>query len=255
MATATHNPVNADTQLAPQHTDLSNAQRFIADHGEQVRYCTAKAKWLVWDDNRWRWDDTEAVVALAQQTVQWMMAEAATVENYQQRVSDAKHAIYSGHRARTDAMLFLARPHLAVRMEDLDDDPLLFNVENGTLDLRTAELRPHDPGQLITKLSPITYDPLAECPTWIKFLDDITAGDLELIGYLQRAVGYTMTGHTSEHAFFMLYGAAPMARAHSSRPSGMSSVITRGLVHSQHSCSKSRHRLRVTIWPHCKVRD
>jgi putative DNA primase/helicase len=65
---------------------------------------------------------------------------------------------------------------------------------------------PHNAAHLITKLSPVSYDPNAECPAWIKFLDDITAGDLELVGYLQRAVGYTMTGKTSEHVFFMLHG-------------------------------------------------
>jgi putative DNA primase/helicase len=205
MAT-THNPANPDPQLAPQHTDLSNAQRFVADHGATSRYCTAKDRWLVWDGSRWRWDDTEAVVASAQQTVEGMLAEAMVVQNYQQRLSDGKHAIYSGHRARIDAMLYLARTYLAVRVEDLDADPLLFNVANGTLDLRTGELKPHDPAQLITKLSPIAYDPNTECPVWTKFLDDITAGDQDLIAYLRRAIGYSMTGNTCEHVFFMLYG-------------------------------------------------
>src|SRR5579872_5813796 len=159
MATA-HNLANGhDPQLAPQHTDLSNAQRFAVDHGKTTCYCTAKGKWLLWDDARWRWDDTEAVLGLAQQTVESMVAEAMEVENYQQKLSDAKHAIYSGHRARIDAMLYLARTYLAVRVEDLDADPMLFNVANGTLDLRTGELKPHNPAQLITKLSPIGYDP------------------------------------------------------------------------------------------------
>jgi putative DNA primase/helicase len=205
MATATRNPVNrADTQFLapPQHTDLSNAQRFIVDHGARIRYCTAQARWLVWDDNRWHWDDTEAVVALAQQTVKRMVAEAMT----KQRLADARHATHSGSRGRIESMLSLARPYLAVRVQDLDSDPLLFNVANGTLDLRTGELKPHDSAQLITKLSPVCYDPNAECPLWTKFLDDITAGDRELAGYLQRAVAYSMTGTTCEHSFFMLYG-------------------------------------------------
>jgi putative DNA primase/helicase len=205
MASATL-PQTDNQLLALQHTDLSNAQRFVADHGTTTRYCTAKDKWLVWDNTRWRWDDTESVVALAQQTVAEMVTEAMTVKNYQQKLSDAKHAIYSGHHARINAMLSLARPYLAVRVEDLDSDRMLFNVANGTLDLRTGELRPHDPTQLITKVSAVDYDPHAECPAWIKFLDDITAGDLGLIAYLQRAIGYTLTGDTCEHVFFMLYG-------------------------------------------------
>jgi putative DNA primase/helicase len=203
MATATRSPARTDSRLlALQHTDLSNAQRFIADHGSKVRYCTAKAAWLVWDDTRWRWDDTESVVALAQHTVKKMVDEAMQ----RQQLADARHATYSGSRGRIESMVALARPYLATRMEALDSDPLVFNVANGTLDLQTGDLMPHDPGQLITKLAPVHYDPNAECPSWIKFLDDITAGDLELVGYLQRAVGYTMTGKTSEHVFFMLHG-------------------------------------------------
>src|SRR5580700_7332392 len=157
MATATRSPSSGtDPQFqAPQHTDLANAQRFVADHGSKVRYCTAKGSWLVWDGNRWRWDDTESVVVLAQHTVKKMVDEAMQ----KQRLGDARHATYSGSRGRIESMLTLARPYLAVRVEDHDNDPLLFNVLNGTLDLRTGELLPHDPAQLITKLSPVSYDP------------------------------------------------------------------------------------------------
>jgi hypothetical protein len=89
-----------DTQLvSPQHTDLSNALRFVADHGARTRYYTARGKRLVWDDNRWRWDDTEAVVASAQETVEAMVSDAMTENNQQQPLSSARHAINSGARA------------------------------------------------------------------------------------------------------------------------------------------------------------
>jgi phage/plasmid-associated DNA primase len=82
--------------LAPQHTDLSNALRFVADHGAWIRYCTARGKWLVWDDNRRRWDDFEAVVASAQETVEAMVSDAMTENNHQQRLSsEARHQLWS----------------------------------------------------------------------------------------------------------------------------------------------------------------
>jgi putative DNA primase/helicase len=160
----------------------------------------------VWDDNRWRWDDTEAVVASAQETVEAMVSDAVTEDSHQQPLSSARHAISSGARARIDAMLYLARPHLSVRVNDLDSDLMLFNVANGTLDLRTFKLESHTPSALITKLSPVVYDPVAVCLHWLRFLEEITCGDTEIVEYLQRAVGRSLTGGTLEHALFMLCG-------------------------------------------------
>jgi putative DNA primase/helicase len=203
MATATIQ----NNQTPTLATDLGNAECFVADHGEIVRYCQAKGKWLVWAGDRWHWDDTDHVVALAQKTVRKMLNEALQIDEYEKHRAHATHAIRSEARGRIDAMVYLARPLLSVRPKRLDSDRLLFNVSNGTLDLRTFELEPHAPSDLITKLSPVAYDPLATCPKWVGFLEDITGGNNELSEYLQRAVGYSMTGKTSEHALFMLYGA------------------------------------------------
>jgi putative DNA primase/helicase len=90
--------------------------------------------------------------------------------------------------------------------EHLDQDPWLFNVENGTIDLKTGELRPHERGALITKLAPVQYDREAECPTWWKFLMRIFNGNLALIEFLQKAVGYALTGSTREQCLFFLHG-------------------------------------------------
>lgn len=204
MSTPTLTPQN--NQATPA-TDLGNAEQFVADHGAILRYCQAKGKWLVWSGDRWQWDDTDCVVALAQKTARSMLTEALQIGDYEKHRVYATHAIHSEARARIDAMVYLARPLLSVRPKDLDSDRLLFTVANGTLDLRTFVLQPHSPSDLVTKLSPVTYDPLAACPNWVRFLEDITDGDAEIIGYLQRAVGYSMTGKTSEHALFMLYGA------------------------------------------------
>ena len=105
-------------------------------------------------------------------------------------------------------MVALARSHerVSVRPSDLDRDPWKLNVENGTIDLRTGKLHTHDPADLITKLAPVAYDPSATCPEFEAFLDVVMAGDADLISFLQRAVGYTLTGDVREQVLFLLYG-------------------------------------------------
>jgi putative DNA primase/helicase len=88
----------------------------------------------------------------------------------------------------------------------LDRDKLLLNVENGTIDLRTGELGPHDPTDLITKIAPVAFDPEATCPAFKRVVDWITNGDREFINYLRRAFGYCLTGCTTEQSFFFVIG-------------------------------------------------
>ena len=106
------------------------------------------------------------------------------------------------------AFISMARsePGIPVLPEYLDRDPWRFNVMNGTLDLRTGKLHPHRREDLITKLALVEYDPDAECPTWWKFLKRIFQDNFRLIEYVQKAVGYAMTGDTREQKIFMPYG-------------------------------------------------
>src|SRR5262249_23526841 len=94
----------------------------------------------------------------------------------------------------------------AILHTSLDADPWLLNVQNGTVDLRTGELREHRRDDLITKVAPVDFDPDAECPTWVAFLNRAMAGDATLVDYLQRFVGYCLTGATTEHVLVFLYG-------------------------------------------------
>ncbi len=88
----------------------------------------------------------------------------------------------------------------------LDTDPWLWNVTNGTIDLRTRKFRPHRREDRITKLCPVAYDPAADCPVWLRVLNDITAGDAALQHYLRKAVGFSLTGDVRDHVVFFLYG-------------------------------------------------
>src|SRR5512135_3318320 len=117
-------------------------------------------------------------------------------------------ALKSEAKRQIDALIGLAwsEPGVPVEPGQLNTDPMLLNVANGTLDLRTGALRPHRPEDLITKLAPVAYDPEAACPRWDAFLRRILDDDADLIRFVQRALGYALTGSVAEHVLFFLYG-------------------------------------------------
>jgi len=104
------------------------------------------------------------------------------------------------------AMLAVAQSALPVRPEYLDTDPWLLNVKNGTLDLKTGDLRPAERGDLLTKMAPVTCDFTATCPEWLAFLEKIFKGNAEVIRFVQKAAGYSMTGLDTEECLFIPYG-------------------------------------------------
>lgn len=190
------------------HTDLGNAQRLVNRHGKDLRFCHPWGKWLVWDDSRWRIDDTGAVLRLAKETVRSIYAEAAAESDERAREAIADHAMRSESASRIRAMVALAESEsgIPVLPAELDCDPWLLNCLNGTVDLRTGELCPHRRDDLITKLAPVNYDPVAECPLWMKFLNEIMNNNQNLIGFLCRGVGQSLTGDVSEHILYIPYG-------------------------------------------------
>lgn len=190
------------------HTDLGNARRLVAQHGADLRYCYAWDKWLVWDGCRWRPDDTGEVERRAKQTVAAIYAEAASCADEETRKAIAKWAIRSEAKALITNMIALARsePGIPVRTSELDADPWSLNLRNGTLDLRSGTLRPHRREDLITKLAPVEWDREAIYPTWITVLDRLMAKDSDLIGFLKRAIGYSLTALTTAHQLFFAYG-------------------------------------------------
>jgi putative DNA primase/helicase len=206
-------------------TDLGNAERFVAQHGARVRYCAQQRSWYIWDERRWKRDVVQLVKLLATLTVRVIYLEAAEEADEKSRKAIAEHAKTSESSGRVTAMVTLAQilGSVAIRADVLDTDPWLLNVFNGTLDLRTGELRPHEPRDLITKLAPVAYDPSAVSQLWESFLQDVTGGDGELAGYLQRAAGYSLTGRPTEHAVFFVFG--PPATGKSKFTGGLKDVL------------------------------
>jgi putative DNA primase/helicase len=189
-------------------TDLGNARRFASQHAGTVRYSYEMGSWLVWDGRRYSPDMTGAVTRLAKATALSIYDEIAAGPDEGRRAVLSKHALASQSERALGAMVNLARsePGTPVRLEELDRDPWVLNVANGLLDLRTGLLGPHSPAALCTKLAPVPYDPAATCPTWIQFLARVLP-DAALRRFLQRLVGYGLTGLTVEQTLAILFGA------------------------------------------------
>jgi len=187
-------------------TDLGNSERLVARYGRDLRYCFDFGKWLVWDGVRWAIDRDGAALDKAKATARAMLAEAATLQDREDSRKLAAWSFRSQARERLAAALFLAQSDVPVRPEHLDTHPWLLNVANGTLDLRTGKLRPADRAELLTKAAPVVYDPSAKCEQWLSFLERIFAGNAEVIRYVQKAAGYSLTGLDTEECFFVLHG-------------------------------------------------
>ncbi len=191
-----------------QHlTDVGNAARLIARHGDDLRYVAAWDKWLSWDGRRWQTDETGEVVRRAVETVRWMREQANQEQDAARCQALLAWAHASESASRIAALVTLAKtaPGVAIRPHDLDNDGWLFNVENGTIDLRTGTRRDHDRNDLITKLAPVMHDPDAEAPRWLSFLERVQP-DADVREFIQRAHGYAMTGVLREDVFLLDYG-------------------------------------------------
>lgn len=187
-------------------TDLGNSERLVARYGRDLRYCYDFGKWLVWDGVRWAMDRDGAALDKAKTTARKMLVEAATLADKDDSRKLAAWSFRSQARDRLTALLYLAQPDVSVHPEHLDTHPWLLNVANGTIDLRTGQLRPADRAHLLTKTSLVTYDLHATCPQWIAFLDRIFQGNTALIRFVQKAAGYSLTGLDTEECFFVLWG-------------------------------------------------
>ena len=188
-------------------TDTGNAERFAADHRESLRFCFGSGRWFGYDGKVWRDGDTGSVHQRGKQTVRGIYAEAATIADDNIRRAVADHARKSESRDKRKAMIELAQsePGIAIDAAALDRDLYALNVRNGTIDLRTGKLRPHDPSDLITKLIDLVFDVRAVCPSWDRFLEEVVP-DADVRVFLQRFVGYCLTGDVSERAFLLLLG-------------------------------------------------
>jgi putative DNA primase/helicase len=192
-----------------KRTDLANAGRLAHAYRSRLRYVRERRMWLSWDGKLWKPDATGDAERAAKRTVRQLLAEAAQIEDEDECKRAVGWAIQSQSDSRLKALLSQAttEPEIALAADAIDRDGLLLTCANGTLDLRTAELRDHDPADLITRGTSVAYNPEAKCSLWLRFLDEVFAGDAELIEFIRRLVGYCLTGQTKEHILAVFHGA------------------------------------------------
>jgi P4 family phage/plasmid primase-like protien len=187
-------------------SDLGNANRFLARHGKKALYNHSRETWMYWDGSAWKAGGEYKIEMMAHETVRAISQEVRIATTQEQRDLITSWALQSESGGHLREIPRTARGMLEVEQSHFDDKPWLLNVANGTIDLRTGQIRAHNREDYLTSISPTVYDPTAECPTWLNFLSDIFCDDLETITYIQRMVGYSLTGVVSEHVLPVLYG-------------------------------------------------
>ena len=192
--------------MFPHLTDAGNAERFAYYQKDESCFCDPWKRWLVWNELRWIPDNRNEILKRSKKILRELHHEIGSIRNDVQRAAIASHIAKSESDSKIRAFLHLAQGELPAVPDDFDRLPWELNVENGTIDLQTGERRKHNPGDMITKLANVAHNPDAECPHWLSFLDRIFGGNADLILFLQKAVGYSLTGDTREQCLFILYG-------------------------------------------------
>lgn len=209
-------PVHENGEIAPttlqeaerisvyEHTDVGNGLRFADTYRHELAWVPEWETWMRWTGTHWKRIDPAALRGMVHDLVLKMHYDAVKAGRIDNEL--AKWALKSQSAARIDVTPVHAQPYMRVDAEKFDTHHDMLNVANGVLNLRDGTVRPHDPELYFTKFIDVNYDDAAPTLVWQDFLDTIFAGDQELIAYIQRAVGYTLTGSTDEHCLFFCYG-------------------------------------------------
>jgi len=206
-------PPEDEFPLGLRCTDIANGRRFVAQFGGEFRYCCDWKAWLWFDGRRWTRDDTGRAASHAKEISLVILREALEASSGVRDIL-ARHATKSSSAAAVASALTMAQtePGMPVMSTALNPDPWLFNLPNGTLDLRHGTMHPHDPDQLHSQLAGTRYEPEAhlqdtrEATAWHDYLTHVTCGDDDLRGWLQRWFGYCLTGLTSEEVWAFFHG-------------------------------------------------
>lgn len=193
------------TDVLNRATDRANAQELAERFADQLIW-TPEWGWFVWVGTHWAADTARVREIYAGTFADALGARADISENDEERRTFTARFLRLESRAGMAAMLTLAEPMLATRVSELDNDHFKLNCPNGTLNLRTGELRRHDPLDRITKVCPTNYDPDARDAVWDKVLHEALEGDDARLRYVARFAGYTLTGDTSEKKFIVCNG-------------------------------------------------
>jgi putative DNA primase/helicase len=189
-------------------TEAGAAERFARLHGADVRFDHRRSRWLLWEGHRWVPDADAAVIRLAIDFARAWQQEAITIPDLGYREAAIKLALRLERRDGLGNMLTLARAlkPIANAGDEWDADIWLLGVPNGVIDLSTGERRSGHRNDHITMNTAVAYEPAATCPRWTQFIHEVFDSHQPLIDFVHRAIGYSLTGITSEQVLFLLYG-------------------------------------------------
>ncbi|WP_274031206.1 phage/plasmid primase, P4 family [Streptomyces sp. MMBL 11-1] len=178
-----------------EDADAMNAYALVAWTDGRIKYAPGLG-YFVWDGTTWMKSATRV-----RQEIHAMGA-ALVLTGY------TKEARGFTMTSKINNLLEELRsvPSVYVDAEEFDAKPYLLSFTNGVVDLRTGKLRAHDKADMLTVTLPIEYDPNAQAPRWEQFITEIFPGNADLVDYVQRLVGYGITGNTSEQCFAVLWG-------------------------------------------------
>lgn len=195
--------------------DVENAKRLVKRFSDVAKYVPQKRTWISWDKKAgvWKYDILEQAANFGKVIVEGLFDEIKKAE----LSTDDKTKLYrdaikhqTGGHVRECVRLAQSDSKIAMLASNLDNVPDFLNCVNGVVDLRTGALIPHEGdntrGFLLTKQCPVRYDPEARSAEWEDFLNVALQGDQELIRYVQKAAGYSLTGDCQDEVFFFIHG-------------------------------------------------
>ena len=191
-----------------QFTDITNRDYFLKAFGDKIRFCLMWNKFLLWNGTCWEIDKKGKVEEDCVDFVHHMYRGLRVINDLQLQKDFEKHLIKSESFRRIQALVGLLKMSKDIKVSDdeLDTDNYLFNVNGITLNLKNGKGFPPEPKNLITKKSKFVYDKEAKCPTWDLFLMQIFNQDKDLIRFVQKAMGYSLSGDVTEQCLFILWG-------------------------------------------------
>lgn len=194
-----------------EFTDAGDAAWLVDRHGHEIRYNhEPHREWFCDTGPTWKLNSKQEIHQVIDSHINYILQIAAGCGDSERRKALITHAKkLSGIQKQKNVLAMLTtRPELQIEVKDLDAHIYFFNVINGTFDLESGEpvFRPHRREDYLTACAPVEYQPGATCPNWIQFLNRIFNGDEALIQFVQRVVGYSLTGDTSEQYFYFFHG-------------------------------------------------
>ena len=202
-----------EEQKRYSYDDMGNAQRFLASFGNRVRYIYQHNFWYYYSGKVWVTDEIGKIQEAGDYVADQIRFEPIFVDDVSdnelvekaQKAKD-RHVKYTRSNHGKDKMFKEVRHHVSITPGEFDRGMYHFNTQNGYIDLATGQLYEHNKELMFTRIANAEFKPNVDAPTWTQFISEIFMGDNDLIDYVQRAIGYTMSGSTEEHKMFVLLG-------------------------------------------------